>query len=503
MRKFLLLLILTASALAVWATPLPYIRQYNESYTVDLASDAYLTHLTQSTYQQLNSSPSGDGYRNTGKYYREQELGVVGILYVRHSDSSLEEDVIVEVPTKTNNVWTTSYHNVGKYSAEGDVTITVTLLSGEWFYSLSGGVYKRPFGLDVFCRGRVIPKSGTAFDADIPLYSLHLGNQAYSTDLAAAVQTATIPASIVRGYDFIWWDICLVMDPIVDTSTDTVTYNAVEYPLLPSKMTYSVDLEITLSCGDVSSSFPFHLEGYYKTDAVVSGTTTGLQAIMTVTQTANNFRIEGNGGLLSATDPTEIATYDFTTTSKTSADTSSRVYLFLSSSPSGVTAGNVFSLHHVKDPNGFYVTPLVYTVTMKSCMTSRGDQYNSYVRPLPHRRNQNEPVAPTPPGDNASDEEIAAYNADHEEYEAAMYAYRTVEFTGTDSLSGSTLPTNAMEVTPEITKQKPGIWYTRWNDNGTLSVQLTGKDTEGHDVQVGGLKNGMYTSDIYIHVIMF
>ena len=527
-KKILLAAVLLLLTFCLWATSSPYIRQYNESYTVDLASDSYLSHTTGSTYKE---QADVSGLRNNGYYYRCQELGVVGITGIRQADSSVD-DVKVKVP-QTNG--TSKEYNVGRYSGVGDVTITVTLLSGEWFYSLNGSVYKRPFGLDVFARGRVIPKSGTATDADIPGYSLHMGNQAYQHEGEAdGVVSKTLPASTLAGYDFIWWDLVLVMDPVVDTQTDTVTYNGVEYRMLPSNTTYKVDLQITISCTDGgSATFPFHLEGFYKTDAVSSGSTSGLMGILSVNPVANSFRLDGATGLLATRDtPSPVATYDFTTTSKGSADTTNKVYLFISSLSSAYNTGDHFALHHVKDPQGIYVTPLEFEVIMESRTTERGDGLyqtgtpaSSYYRPLPHARNQvlpDAPEEPEAPGEDATEDDLALYEAELEAYAdelaswqasvapySAYTADRFVIFSGADrfnvggSSTNAKIPSNAMEIYGAVTRQKPTTYYTRWQDSGNIYIRMTGKDIDGNNVDLNSLPPGQYTEDIYVHVIMF
>lgn len=503
MKKAILVLTLIFASLPLIAISQPFIRQYNESYTVDLASNAYLSHKTGATYKEYKSPPYGE--RNTDFYYREQELGVVGILGTRHADSSVD-DITVLVPQTSG---APKSYNVGKYVANGAVTITVELLSGEWFYTLDGSAYKRPFGLDLFARGKVKPKSGGDLDADIPGYTLHLGNQAFTHGEADGSFTTTMPESVVACYDYLWWDICLVMDPEADTSTDTVVFNGVEYPLLPSNITYNVDLQITLSCTDGSSStFPFHLEGFYKTDAISSGSTSGTVGILTVNTIANDFRLDGATGLIETRNVRQqIAKYDFTTTSKTSADKNSKVYLFLSSSSTAYNTGEQFALHHVKDPHGMYVKPLTFNVIMESITKERGDGlWNNYFRPLPHRRNGTDPgSAPTPPGENATEEQIAAYQQALDAYNSSMDQYRTVVFDGTDRfvVNGNTIPSNSMEIYGEITRQKPNTYYTRWQDNGNIYIQMTGYDTEGNTVDVSSLPPGQYTENIYMHVIMF
>ena len=89
MKRAILILTLIFASLPLIAISQPYIRQYNESYTVDLASNAYLSHRNGATYKEYKSPPYGQ--RNTEFYYREQELGVIGILGTRTKDNSVAD----------------------------------------------------------------------------------------------------------------------------------------------------------------------------------------------------------------------------------------------------------------------------------------------------------------------------------------------------------------------------------------------------------------------------
>lgn len=483
MKKAIVILALMFISVSLWAAVEPFIRQYNTSFTVDLASKKFRSHKTYSTW---NSATAPDDAANDGKYYQSQELCVIGLTGVRYADDTADN---VNINGK----------DCGKWSANGSVTLEVRLLSGEWFYTLEGTEYKRPFGLDIFCRGRLISRDNKVNqDADIPGYNMHLGNQAYTAGETSGTFSKTIPANSVRCYDFIWWDICLVMDPTVDTSTDTVTFNSVEYPLLPSDIPYSVDIELTISCSDgTSETFPIHLQGIYKT-ANVDTSIESIHPNLTIIKTADSFRLDGDTGLIRAKDPTEVATYSLSSSSysgdkKSSAgSTTNKMFIFMSTSPSGYNDAGKFALHHVNDPYGLYVPQIVFKVIMTSTDTRVGDgSANGYYRELPHRYVKT--------GNNISEREQA-------EIDAQSGTNRQVTFLGNSFVTSGVLPAVAMEVWSEVTRQKVSNRYSRWNDSGNISIKLTGTMLEartGNEVPLDttALPQGEYTEDIYVHVV--
>ena len=93
MKKALILILtmLFLSTLVLWAADLTsYIRLYDSSFSVDLASNKFLSHLENSTY---SSSTNTANQRRTGFYYQSQELGVVGLSDTNQYDTELGDIV--------------------------------------------------------------------------------------------------------------------------------------------------------------------------------------------------------------------------------------------------------------------------------------------------------------------------------------------------------------------------------------------------------------------------
>ena len=453
MRRILATVIMITCCVLLWASdPEVYIREYETSFTVDLASDKFLSHYSDSTYSTATNVD-----RNSHKYYQLQELGVVGVSDVRSGSA-------------------------GSYTANCSVQIDIELLSDGWFYTLPGSDYRRPFGLDVFARAKLLAGGS---DIDISEYTMFMGNQNHNhAPEDFGTMTAFISMEDIVQYDSVWWDMCLVMDPVADVADDYVEFNGEEYPLLPTDQTYSVDLQVTLTCRDAGNNiisrrvFPIHLEGFYKPNAIINNNTS-LDAAIVLNKlpTADEVRIDGqlyNGNYNSVT----IATYDLTTSSISKGNgnrppvENGKVYMYVSSSREGYGSGGVFALRHVNDPAGEHVNPIVFEVTMTS---------------------------DSPLMNNAQTEYLARSRADS--------SSRSVTFTGTDSfaVSGAVVPANCMQVSAEVTKQK--AWYARWVDSGTIDIRLTGQVLNSNGtisetpLNVETLNNGEYTSIIYFHII--
>lgn len=453
MRRMIATVILVTCCLLLWASePSAYIREYETSFTVDLASDKFLSHLSDSTYTSATNVS-----RNSHKYYQLQELAVVGVSDVRSGSA-------------------------GSYTPNCSVQMDVELISDGWFYSLPGSDYRRPFGLDIFARAK---RLAGGVDEDISEYTLFMGNQnhTHSPDEFGKM-SATIDIDDIVEFDSVWWDMCLVMDPVADVYEDYVEFNGEEYPLLPTDQTYSVDLQITLTCRDAGGNiieqrvFPLHLEGFYKPNAIINNNTS-LDAAIVLNKLpgADEMRIDGqlyNGGYNSMT----VATYGLTTSSIAKGTGNKppvekgKLYMFVSSSREGYGAGGVFALRHVNDPAGELVSPIVFEVTMTS---------------------------DSPLMDNTQTEYLAHSRSDP--------TSRSVTFTGVDSfaVSGAVVPVNCMQVSAEVTKQKS--WYARWVDSGTIDIRLTGQvlnpngTISDSPLNVETLNNGEYTSIIYFHII--
>jgi len=453
--KKALTLILTMLLLStlLWAADLTsYIRLYDASFSVDLASNKFLSHLEGSTY---NSNTNPAGLRKTGFYYQSQELGVVGLSDTKLYDTNL-----------------------------GDIVFTITPDS-DWFYKLAGSDYRRPYGIDVFARGRI---GNTEYD----LGSLRLGYQS-DVSLTPERTSIVISAADVIRYDGIWWDFVLVMDPEVDTVEDCTRFRDNEYFITASDRSYTTAVAITINsitgyqtAGETvtkSVSFPIHLEGFYKPSEFEKTTVT---ASFTITRVAEILRLDGATGLLSMVNASPSSGSDFTTiadyTLNTSAVTGSqndtrKIRMFLSSSNDAKVSGGRFVLKHEKDASA---PQLLFNAAMIS---------------------ENKGHAP-----ESSSTKIVVFDG-------------TDTFTPKTENADYTLPTNHLVIDATTTKQKTNTWYASWVDNGSIGIALTGEILQnGVPVTATGwtsqgvytlggntraLTKGEYKSTIYIHVVTF
>ena len=459
MKKALILILtlLLLSTLVLFAADLTsYIRLYDASFSVDLASNKFLSHVENSTYSSITNSAN---LRKTGFYYQSQELGVVGL-----SDTN-------------------------KYDTEmGDIVFTISVDNG-WFYKLPASDYRRPYGIDVFARGRF--PNGTEVD----LGCLRLG---YQSDVSENPETTSIviSAADVLKYKGIWWDLVLVMDPEVDTVDDTTRFRGNDYFITASDRSYTTDVTVTINTVTgyqtaeeeitKSISFPIHLEGFYKPSEFEK---TSITASFTITRVADILRLDGADGLLAkvnanpsqGTDFTTIADYSLNTSAVTSSKTDARkIRMFLSSSNDAKVSGGLFVLRHEYDATA----PILL---FKAAMTSESTEGKGHA----------------PGSDN-----------------------KTVVFDGTDTFTPKTdnanyaLPANHLEIDATTTLQKSGsTWYASWIDTGSIGIALTGQILQnGVPVTATGWTNqgvytlggntqaltkGEYKSTIYIHVVTF
>ena len=488
----LILLSVIMPPLAATLSPVPYFRQYSSSFTVQLDSTSFFSHQTTATY---NSGNSPGTTHNTNVYYQDQELGVVGATGVSSNNESCSVMLTISVPS-------------------------------EWFYTLAGSEYKRPYGLDVFARGKKLT-DGTDEDLNIAgerVYTVSLGyQQTTRTKNKGTVIKLFVPKSIVQDYTAVWWDICLVLDPATQEYTETIGDETLHYyytslppdsdtsieavQVQPSNQKYFTDFDINLSCWDfdtfedysnfidteehplvnhriANKDIPIHLEGFFKPEAISegSGTNTNTNALTV------SFSVEKNPGadeiqLLSGTalrtEQIQIATYNLTSSErKKSGNTkpaeSGKVYIFISSSSEGYSQGDLFALNHKKDRNSVYSSPFLFNVIMESTASFPGE-----TNPLAH--------------------------------EKGKAASRTVVFDGTTQFSINNglgqIPNKCMQVEAEVTLQKPpSTWYAQWRDSGNIYIQLTGKVLDYYtglvrDYESADLVSGEYSANIYIHVV--
>lgn len=425
----LLLFVLSCSALQ------PYMRQNDRCTVVDLASAAFLSHLTNSTYDDTKEVTN---LRDTGKYYWPQNLAVVGATQVRHKVD-------------------------GQNVAYGDIIITAELISSEWCYTLIGNEeYRRPFGIDFFCRG----KAGSS-DVDIPNYSMHMGYQPHSS---SGVNTITVPADIVKNYDSIWWDCALVMDLPVDTQNDQVEYAGTMYHLIPTDEFYTATVRFTISCSNgTEQQYDLHLAGTYKPNNVPDSSMTSIISISRLAA-ATSFDIEQ---LYESNQPIDVATYGYTTNSVKNGNENGLVYIFLSNSPSGqTTAGasiNKFTLRYTNPNTG-----------MVSEIDSASNSIN-FIAYLNSERGYKYSEGPGSTGET------------------------TIAYDGTDGWikNNSILKTNYLVIPGEKTKDKQNENYVRWFDSGTISISIPQASEQTFGNNPDNLAGGMYTGNIFIHVVTY
>lgn len=419
-KRIVIAILLIALPVSCFAAVEAFLKQLSHCYVIDLESNQFRGHSTDAGYSGDAPSTSSS---SSNKYYENQILSVVGIHGMKTSGES--------------------------------VTLSMQLKSGEWCYVLDER-YKRPFGVDVFARGSSVIAGA---DVDIAGYSMHLGSQINSENGTSSV---TIPADIVEDYDAIWWDACIVLDPITDTSSNTCVYDGVTYYMTPSDSYYTAVIELTVSCGEVSQSYELYLQGYYKSESIDPGTSSCSMNI-TKLATANTLDIKT---LFGTSEKYPVATYGMTTSSvftpSSQTAPTGTVSLFLSSSNNAVSSNpEEFTLRHVST-NG----TISYRDTSHNAV-----KYYAHITST--RGSQN--------NDGST---------------------RTVQYDGTDYYGNASTSSRYVVIGPEHKTDQDAYRTTRWYDSGTISVSIPDNQTiNGDTVTLDGLIAGQYTSNIYVHIV--
>lgn len=453
-RKLLnaILLLMLVPALGFCASS--YLRINDRCTIVDLASKNFCTHLLYvdngvgSVYDEeggQNTTPTN--LKDTGLYYYKQNLAVVGITGIR---------------TKVG----------GNYVAEGPVTLSVSAPAGGWYYTLPGwDEYQRPFGIDVFARGRTSSGDTNVVNANNQMiYCGHFGNQDKTTTLQSG--TITIPAEVVAKYDYIWWDISLVLDPQVDEISESVTYNGTVYPLNATTSYYTSELNISIACNNNPETHHIYLAGYYSPDHAVS---TDMTAILNVTRYPAAGSLDINEMAKNGTEVT-IAKYGFSTDSKAAARyQNGKVYMFLSSSPNARAASSTFTLNKISD-TGTYILP--HNPTSTNLI-----HYKAYL--------------------NSEEGYTYANETSSRTFEGTSYQ-TSIQYSGNDTINTH----NYLRLNPESFKDKDNKTYYHFIDRGTISIMIPGdvafqeRDIfDSQDPDFINLESGLYTSTIYVHIV--
>lgn len=413
-------------------------RQMTDCVYVNLAADYFFRHTNTAEWKSGTAKKGWD----PNCYYDNQMLSIVGVLADISSNSS------ARLPSDQN------------------IIVEAELMSGYWCYILDGTDirYMRPFGIQLIGRGKttdLYSSSGNHKNLGTA-YTCYLGGTTGSSS------TLTLPGSEASKYSGVWWDVVLVFDNNVDTTTDTVLGedNVTSYNLISSDSYYTAQVKLTVTIGDVSDSFDVYLNGYYKSSNAASGAgSNGYYSTMNISRlaSANSVDIKTLFNANEATK-TDVATYNYTTNT-VSGTKSGKVYFFASSVSSGLnTSAEEFILRHVgadgsisfRDTNH---NSLKYYVYMQS---ERG----------------------------------------HSSSESKTVEGTTVKFDGTSYYSSNNFNNNYLVLEADCYKNQDGTQYTRWHDTGTIQVGIpSSQSINGNAVTLDGLLAGQYTSNIYLHIV--
>ena len=382
---------------------------------------------------------------------------------------------------KNNNVNVNSYNTDADFYYRNQTVLTLGILNAnggaiklsvdsldDWYYVLSEDTeYKRPFGIDIFVRGRY-DDSDVDVSEQSGIMAIHLGRQANNQSNPAYL---LIPANIVSQYSSIWFDVCLVFDPLIDANTDTVTIGGATSNLISSDAYYLTSLEFTVECGNMEDenrlidSYVTQLMGFYKpTDTQTMQDNTAFLFV--------EKRGYANGVNINEAYHTgnwyEIAAYDFSTSSKAISSRlhdPGNVYIFLSSEADG-TSENRFTLRHEGAEN-----------------PQESGQFNTSINYVLR-------IVPEPNG------------------------YGTVD--GSSYFTGVSSPTSIddpewLKISGDIQPYNNNNSYVRWYNRGTIELAILSdeQDTPQYELPVPdsagqgriNLASGTYTSNIYVHVV--
>lgn len=402
---FVFLLSSMVCSIAAFAAAQTFMKQFSSAFLVNLASNIYKAHGSSPVWASGSASnPS----TNDNYYYDNQMLCTMGIS-----------------------------------GTTGSVTLTFSLDSGHWLYLLDETDlrFSRPFGVDLIIRG-VNRSTGSHESVTINGNQIvHMGlDEDGSSDKSA---TFVIPSTTWNTYSSIWLDVCLVMDPVLD-SNGHVKVGSTTYTVTPTDDNYKARIKVSIDNADLAGgteTYLIDLLGYYTTSGEHPGSST---AILSVTPTAAASSLDIEKLKTDAVVQT-VASYSFTTATMTSGvNTNGKVHFFLSSTEGGT--GSI--------DDGF---TLKFTRNNKVPSVLNG--YNS-----------------------------VKYTA---RIVSSEYPGQTMDFDG-NAVFGNT--DNYYSVSADHVSTSTGHGdLTRWHDSGTIEVRITG--------DIDNLVAGLYTSTIYFHVV--
>ncbi len=402
---FVFLLSSMVCSIAAFAAAQTFMKQFSSAFLVNLASNIYKAHGSSPVW---TSGSASNPSTNDNYYYDNQMLSTMGISGTTES-----------------------------------VTMTFSLDSGHWLYLLDETDlrFSRPFGVDLIIRG-VNRSTGSHESVTINGNQIvHMGLDEDSSSVKSA--TFVIPSTTWNTYSSIWLDVCLVMDPVLD-SNGQVKVGSTTYTVTPTDDNYKARIKVSIDNADLAGgteTYFIDLLGYYTTSGEHPGSST---AILSVTPTAAARSLDIEKLKTDAVVQT-VASYSFTTATMTSGvNTNGKVHFFLSS-----TEGGTCSID-----DGF---TLKFTRNNKVPSVLNG--YNS-----------------------------VKYTA---RIVSSEYPGQTMDFDG-NAVFGNT--DNYYSVSADHVSTSTGHGdLTRWHDSGTIEVRITG--------DIDNLVAGLYTSTIYFHVV--
>ncbi len=428
-------LLLIASSFC-FAAISPTFEQKSECLMVDLAATHFKKHTANAEWRDGTAT----GSSSASYYYDNQILCIIGI--------------------------------IGDRQKQSDVTLTAELLSGGWYYIYDGADirYRRPFSLQIVARGKS-QLSGSGGHVNIgTAYNVQLGSNSAATSDSAVIDRAT-----ASQYAGIWWDVLLVFDNNVNTSTNTVLGpDNQSYNLLPSDTYYTAIVRLTVQWGDGEGereSYDVYLNGYYKSSNTYSGDDDTISSSINVTTLSSAYSVDiknlFNAYSASATPKNQVksdlATYNFTTNS-VSGNKTGTVSLFLSSVSNGInSAGQEFMLKHMNSDG----------TTAFRDTSHNAIKYYAYI----------------------------VSDTGHSSTEASSVSGTTVQFDGKTYFS-NTISDEHVVIEPTKHQDQDGNWHTRWTDSGSIAIAIPNDQTiAGNQVTIDGLISGQYTSNIFLHIV--
>lgn len=293
---FVFLLSSMVCSIAAFAAAQTFMKQFSSAFLVNLASNIYKAHGSPPVWA---SGSASNPNTNDNNYYDNQMLCTMGI----------------SGTTK-------------------DVTFTFSLDSGHWLYLLDETDlrFSRPFGVDLIIRGVNRSTGGHESVTINGSQIVHMGLDEDSTSDKSA--TFVIPSSTWNTYSSIWLDVCLVMDPVLE-SNGQVKVGSTTYTVTPTDDNYKARIKVSIDNADLAGgteTYLIDLLGYYTTSGEHPGSST---AILSVTPTAAASSLDIEKLKTDAVVQT-VASYSFTTATMTSGiNTNGKVHFFLSSTEGG------------------------------------------------------------------------------------------------------------------------------------------------------------------------